>query len=99
MAKRMRSAFLLVAACVLVFWMAFRSGEIHGRVKKNIIKIEPPVVYYVVETLGSGDEKHAYFAVVDESHPIIRFYRNDATRDLLKKGAVEIYLADGKRIY
>jgi len=97
---KIRKALLLVLIYLVIFWVGFRSGEIHYRTKKfsasQKISIQD---YYIIETFHYGSHTIANFYRANEEDIVIKFLKDENLRPLLKMRDLKIYTPEGKRIY
>lgn len=101
MGDRVKKITLFLCIYALLFWIGFRSGEIHNRMKNKVViekivyaeKEQPKLrTFYIVEVNS--------IAKVDENHVFIEVFLNEKLRYLLKKRPLlEIYDKDGARVY
>ena len=108
MDKKYSRLALMLGVYIFLFWIGFKTGAVHTRMKNRInvetIKI-PQIVkpedktYYIVERIDAVCHKDAVFTRTDERHPIIRFFLNKKLKPLLKLKDIEIFDDNGDRIY
>lgn len=108
MAKRIKIAVLLLAIYLVVFVIGFKSGAMYFRMKKvetERIALPPPFErFFIIERTGDRDDKGYVNASFREANPddvIIKMFKNEKMRPLLKSGdrEIEIYNSTGERIY
>lgn len=110
MDKKIRRIGLFLAAYVFMFWVGFRSGEIHNRIYKKdmdkvlseispIIAPRPMRNFYIVERQYYDNYSKTIFEFVNESDTRIRLFLNRRLRSLLKQRKIKIYTLKGVRIY
>ena len=108
MGKKIKTALLLLAVYLLVFWVGFKSGTVFQRMqnKMQVEKVEiatPPNLsarlFYVVEKIDYGSYSRETVEEVNADNPIIRICTNEKLRPLLKSRDVKIYNGDGERVY
>ncbi len=107
MDKKTKNVVILLCAYLLIFWIGFKSGAAYLRMQ-NKVQVEmieiptppPPLpMYYVIEKRDYGSYSNVEFTQALEDNPIIKIFMNEKMRPLLKARNIEIYKADGERIY
>ena len=104
--ENMRKIILLLAVYLLIFWVGFRMGEIHNRMK-NRIKVEKIIIpaqseiksYYVIEEASEANSGHVSFREVNGEDVMIKFLYNEKLKPLLKSRNLKIYTSEGDRVY
>lgn len=76
-----------------------RAEEIYKRAKAKEMEANLKNTYFIIEKQKAGNYESVNFYEAEESHPIIKIFRNEKLKDLLKQGNIQIYTSDGKRIY
>lgn len=95
--------FLIIYA--LIFWVGFRSGEIHNRMNNKLQLENVPRQrnidrrFYLVEKHDFGIYKSVSIEEISEDSVIMKFYFNRKLRPLLKNRKLKIYTPRGVRIY
>lgn len=106
MDKKVKNVILFLCAYLLVFWIGFKSGAIYVRMrhKVQVEKIEvpaapTPISYYIIEKNNYGSYSSVNYIEAGEDHTMIKMLKNEKLRPLLKVRDIEIYKADGERVY
>ena len=101
--KRMRKVILFMVIYVSIFWIGFKFGEVHVRdtnsVKLREIMPPKPQLYYVVEKVNFGDYRRTQIETMTDANLIIRLFKNEKLKHLLKLLDVQIYTEKGERLY
>lgn len=113
MFKKTKTIIMLLSVYILIFWVGFKSGEIHHRMsnKRKVEKIAFPVpeqskkkLYYIIEKVVIEKVNHDHYTTLEltevgANDMVIQFFLNKKLRPLLKLRNLRIYTSRGTRIY
>ena len=107
MDKKIKNAILMLGLYLLVFGIGFRSGGAYVRMKNRItveriaMPLPPPEIqkYFIVNNHDYGTYRVTDFALINDLDVIIKMFKNEKLRPLLKKLDIEIYSESGEKLY
>jgi len=107
MDKKIKIGLLLLGIYMLVFGVGFKVGAMYLRMQ-NRIRIESIEIpaskqqsdrYFIITRNNYGSYSQTDFVDADEGNVMIKIFKNEALRPLLKSRDMEIYKDTGERIY
>lgn len=113
MDKKIKIGLILLGVYILVFGIGYKSGAMYARMARvNLIneidKINemdkasspPPLPeYFTVTNYNYGSYTATGFECVDDNNVLIKMFKNEKLRPLLKARDMKIYKDTGERIY
>jgi hypothetical protein len=101
--NKTRKTLLFLLIYIIIFWLGFKSGEVHNRIKDpaKLSEIMPPrpAIFYVVEKIDYGNYSRTQFSLIHPDNIIMHFLKNERLKPLLKLLDLQIYTEEGERIY